>query len=163
MEEAVGRIYIEGEFFTNFSTASRCLAQRAQRVPHFHGASRYGKWRTAFRHVITFRRKCRAAKRTDLMPGPRPHGPMQQVHGLRPFLQYNPRGAFRTSAAKIGVHRRPPRYPAIIGGHALIPTNKMGRLPGSLESASAPPHFTISRILFNTVEHLGRGERLRIG
>jgi hypothetical protein len=33
---------------------------------------------------------------------------MQQIHGLRPLFQYDSRGAFRASAAKIGVHRKPP-------------------------------------------------------
>jgi hypothetical protein len=155
LEETGGRIYCSGKCFRSFSTSSRCLAQRAQRVPHFHGATGYREWRSAFRDVVSFRCERRVAKWAHLIPRARPHRSMQQIHGLRPFFQYNPRSAFRASAAKIRVHRKPPRVSGDERGPALSATKKAGRLPRSKESASEPPHFTISQILFNTVEPLG--------
>ena len=136
LEETGERIYFRGEYFTNFSTSSRCLAQRAQRVPHFHGATGYREWCSAFRHVVSFRCECRIAKWAHLIPRARPHRSMQQIHGLRPFFQYDPRGAFRASAAKIRVHRKPPRVSGDKRGPALSATKKAGRLPRSKESAS---------------------------
>jgi len=122
------RIYLGGNSSKSVSTTSGCLAHSSGRDRQFHGRHGDSEWRPGFRYVIAFWRKCRAAERTNLMPGPRSYRPMQQIHGLRPFFQYNPRGAFRASAANIGVHRRPPTVSGNnrIGWHALIEPTKPG-------------------------------------
>src|SRR5580658_1530132 len=99
----------EGKTFRSLATASRRLGERLQRVPHFDRLPGYSEWRAAFGHVIAFRRKCRFAKWTSLLPGTRPHRPVQQIHGLRPFFQHNARGTFGASAAKVRIHHMPPR------------------------------------------------------
>jgi hypothetical protein len=126
-----------GKTFRSLATASRSLGERLHRVLYFDRAPGYSQRRSAFRHVIALRCKCGFAKWTSLIPGTWPHRPMQQIHGLGPFFQYNARGAFRTAAAKIGVHRKPPRYPARNGG-GIAAMNETRRLPASPASASAP-------------------------
>jgi hypothetical protein len=165
LEEAVVRNYSGGSSFTTLLTSSRCLTNGSRRNVHFHGRPGYIEWRSAFGYVIAFRRKCRAAKWANLMPRARANRSVPQEHRVRPFFQYNPRGAFRASAAKIRVHRRPPAASGNnrIVRHALIATNEVRRITASQKAYPGRSHFTFSQILFNTVEPLGLAEGLRIG
>lgn len=127
-EKAVVRIYFGGNSFKSVSTTSRCLTNSTRRCLKFRGGHRDSEWRPAFGYVISVRSKCLAAKWANQVPGARPYRPMQQIHGLRPFFQDNPRGAFRASAANIGVHHRPPTVSGNYrsGRHALIAPTKPG-------------------------------------
>ena len=134
------RNYLGGKCFKGFLTALSCLANGPRRDRQFHGRPRDSERRSALRNVIALWRKCRAAKWANLMPGTRPYRPVQQIHGLRPFFQHNPRGAFRASAANIGVHRGPPTASGNnrIGRHARIATNQVRRITASQTTVSGP-------------------------
>src|SRR5580698_7203027 len=133
--------YICGKYFKSCSTASRSLVERARTVLHIQGAPRNRKGSSAFGYIISIRREGGVAKRAPLMARMRPHRPVQQIHGLGPFFQHNPRGAFCAPAAKIRVHRRPPRtkeYSVTIGGRALVGVNETSQFRVCQRATIAP-------------------------